>query len=221
MGNVIQYLKDPVQVRRFQEALGVRQICIEEEQKSPAGPSSVFDSAEDSPEELTKEDDPETVSANEKGEGSLSWISKKARIRRRVPANPLQHHSHQTTPSPKTNQVMVIETISFLDLYFRLATELGYEPFYITFVPFLYWNIDTMLSRYLVLTWAISMYLGQGAKQVFRIKRPTSPPVIRLETNPGLESEYGFPSTHATVGTMIPFCLLYNIIGRYQVKVYD
>ena len=113
---------------------------------------------------------------------------------------------------------MVVETIPFLDIYFRLATELGYEPFYITFLTYVYWNVDTVIGRWVIITWCLSMYIGQGAKQIFKLKRPASPPAIRLEHNPSLETEYGFPSTHATVGTNIPFCILYVVMGRYEVN---
>lgn len=159
--------------------------------------------------------------------GSLSWIKSKARIRRRIrtPSPPPSPDPSSTSdPAATTSevdvptQVLVVETNPFLDAYFRLATELGYEPFYITFLPFISWNVDTVLMRYVVITWCISMYVGQGAKQIFKIRRPKSPPAIRLEDNPSLETEYGFPSTHATVGTTVPFCLLFCVASRYQVS---
>ena len=64
-----------------------------------------------------------------------------------------------------------------------------------------------------LIVWVVSMYIGQGAKQIFKIIRPASPPAICLEDNPSLETEYGFPSAHATVATAITF-LLWKICGK-------
>ncbi len=179
--------------------------------------------------------------SSDEEEGSIAWLVARTtkigrRRRHRVKTPDLRHWDTQhksppsstTSPSSPTDpsienvvrtQVMVVETIPILDIYFRLATELGYEPFYITFLPYMYWNVDTVVARWVVITWCLSMYVGQGAKQIFKMKRPASPPAIRLEQNPVLETEYGFPSTHATVATNIPFCILYVVMGRYQVKV--
>lgn len=158
--------------------------------------------------------------------GALSWLKSKGRVRKRIPTPPPRPQGSQESNSLEppsienvaSSQVIVVETIPFLDIYFRLATEVGYEPFYITFIPFLFWNVDTFLARHTIICWCMSMYIGQVFKQIFKIKRPASPPVIRLEQNPVLETEYGFPSTHATVGTTIPFCLLYHTVRRYQVS---
>jgi hypothetical protein len=241
MGNVVQYLRDPALVRKIQEALGVREIRIEVKENIPKGARSAFDSQSSSSDEA-EDGKPGAISEGDSrsdavfaasevsnstisnGGSSLSWLSQKAKIRhRRSISNPppLPSGSDQEASSIeniKGAQTVIVETISFLDIYFRLATELGYEPFYITFLPFVYWNVDTYLGRYMVITWCFSMYIGQGAKQLFKIKRPASPPAIRLEDNPSLETEYGFPSTHATVGTTIPFCLAYNLMWRYQVS---
>lgn len=234
MGNVVHYLKDPALVRSIQEALGVREIQIEVKQGSK-GSRSAFDSqSSSSGDESSEENKPDANCVSKEGgsevplssdvssvnstlTNGVSWLSQKAITRRRSIPTPPTQPSSSPIENIKGAQTVVIETISFLDIYFRLATELGYEPFYITFLPFVYWNIDTYLGRYMVITWCFSMYIGQGAKQLFKIRRPASPPAIRLEHNPSLETEYGFPSTHATVGTTIPFCLAYNLVWRYQV----
>lgn len=217
------YLNDPALVRRIQEALGVRETRIEVEQGS-RGARSAFDSQSSSSGEESSEENKSNANCVGESEvflssdvsssltNGVSWLSKKAKIRRHIPTPPTQPSQELSSiENIKGAQAVVIETISFLDIYFRLATELGYEPFYITFLPFVYWNIDTYVGRYMVIT---CMYIGQGAKQLFRIKRPASPPAIRLEHNPSLETEYGFPSTHATVGTTMPFCLAYNLVWR-------
>jgi membrane-associated phospholipid phosphatase len=115
---------------------------------------------------------------------------------------------------------MVVEIYPLLNIFFRLATELGHEPFYITYFPFLVWNADTALGRHTVMVWCISMYVGQACKVLFKWKRPACPPAIRLVTNPVLETEYGLPSTHATVATTIPFYSLYFLYYRYNLSLW-
>ena len=99
-------------------------------------------------------------------------------------------------------------------LYF-FGSGLGDEVFYLTVFPFLFWNWDEYVMRRLVLLWVFSMYIGQGLKDVLRWPRPPSPPVIVMETK--YESEYGMPSTHAIVGSIVPFSLVYFSYGRYEV----
>ena len=61
------------------------------------------------------------------------------------------------------------------------------------------------------------MYVGQAAKDLICWPRPTSPPVVRLEGR--YELEYGMPSTHAMVGVVIPFGMLYYSYGYYEVCI--
>lgn len=104
---------------------------------------------------------------------------------------------------------------SFFHALFLFGSTLGYESFYITFFPFVFWNIDEYLARRTVIMWALIMYIGQSAKDVIQWPRPPSPPVISLEKQ--FHLEYGMPSTHAMVGTLIPVCLVYFTYDRYQV----
>ncbi|XP_065661800.1 sphingosine-1-phosphate phosphatase 2 [Hydra vulgaris] len=97
---------------------------------------------------------------------------------------------------------------------FQIGSELGNEAFYITFLPFVSWNIDEYICRRLILLWVFCMYAGQGIKDILCWPRPESPPVIRLEKI--YESEYGMPSTHAIAGVVIPFSLIYFSYGRFQ-----
>ncbi len=225
MGNAVQYLKDPILVRRIQEKFGIQEIPTED------SPETIRSTCEDNSGLIQNQDKIDTsLSRDQKansgsGGGSLSWLKPKSKIRRRIPTPPLQSQT-PSSDSPGTSEegdatptkVLVVETSPFLDVYFRLATELGYEPFFITFLPLVMWNVDTLVARHVIIMWCFSMYIGQGAKQLFKIKRPASPPVVRLEHSLSVETEYGFPSTHATVGTTIPFCLLYSIMGRYEVR---
>ena len=99
---------------------------------------------------------------------------------------------------------------------FKFGSELGNELFYITFLPFIFWNVDDYIGRRLIILWVFNMYAGQGLKDVLCWPRPSSPPVLRLEEI--YESEYGMPSTHAIAGSIIPFGLVYFTYDRFQVS---
>ncbi|KAM5163523.1 sphingosine-1-phosphate phosphatase 2 isoform 3-T3 [Mantella aurantiaca] len=60
----------------------------------------------------------------------------------------------------------------------------------------------------------VVMYIGQASKDLLKWPRPSSPPVVKLETR--VEAEYGMPSTHAIAATAISFTFLLASIGRYQ-----
>lgn len=112
-------------------------------------------------------------------------------------------------------QEFVIEN-RFLYYLFTFGTELGNELFYITFFPFLSWNVDAFVSRRLVMVWVWVMYLGQCTKDVIGWSRPASPPVVKVEMF--YNSEYSMPSTHAMSGTAIPFALFFMTCGRWEVS---
>ena len=157
------------------------------------------------------------------------WLRRKTKYRHRIKSSPSASPTHSRTSSLDSEidptlleplQVeVIVESYPFLDLYFRLATECGHEPFYITFIPFIFWNIDGFLAYKAIVLWSISMYVGQACKQLFQWKRPANPPSFRLQQDPNLETEYGFPSTHATVSTVMPFYFFYGTYGRYEVIV--
>uniref|UniRef100_A0A8C5DF33 Sphingosine-1-phosphate phosphatase 1-like n=1 Tax=Gouania willdenowi TaxID=441366 RepID=A0A8C5DF33_GOUWI len=102
----------------------------------------------------------------------------------------------------------------FLFYLFTFGTELGNEMFFIIFFPFLYWNIDALVSRRLIVVWAWNLFVGQSTKDMVRWSRPASPPVVKVEVF--YNSEYSMPSTHAMTGTAIPFCLFMLTYGRWQ-----
>ncbi|XP_053315477.1 sphingosine-1-phosphate phosphatase 2 isoform X2 [Spea bombifrons] len=97
---------------------------------------------------------------------------------------------------------------------FRFAAALGQEVFYITFLPYTLWNIDSFIARRLIIVWAIVMYIGQASKDLLKWPRPTCPPVVKLETR--VDAEYGMPSTHAIAATAISFTFLLASMNRYQ-----
>lgn len=229
----IDYLKDPYLLRRIQEACGVHQILLdtENENNEQSTDSKNSSTTPFSTTELSKEttlghrrmSSTDSNSDSQNGAPSMSWLKSKVKARRRLrpspPPSPTESRSSSDTEFPKP-EMIIVESYPLLDVYFRLATELGYEPFYITVMPFMMWNADVLVGRHAILLWCLSMYVGQACKQLFKIRRPASPPVFRLEENPNLETEYGFPSTHAIVSTTIPFYYFLSCFGRYEVLVY-
>ncbi|KAJ0009219.1 hypothetical protein NQD34_016634 [Periophthalmus magnuspinnatus] len=110
-------------------------------------------------------------------------------------------------------QEFIIEN-RILYYLFTFGTELGNELFYITFFPFVMWNIDAFVARRIILVWVWVMYLGQCTKDLLGWSRPASPPVVKVEMF--YNSEYSMPSTHAMSGTAIPFALFYMTLGRWE-----
>ncbi|XP_048417729.1 sphingosine-1-phosphate phosphatase 2-like isoform X1 [Stegostoma tigrinum] len=102
----------------------------------------------------------------------------------------------------------------FLYYLFLFAATLGQEVFYITFLPFCFWNIDPYVARRVINIWAVVMYIGQASKDVLKWPRPPSPPVVKLEVR--VDAEYGMPSTHAMAATAIPFTFLLATMDRYK-----
>lgn len=62
--------------------------------------------------------------------------------------------------------------------------------------------------------WTLVMYIGQALKDVLKLPRPLSPPVVKLERR--VVAEYGLPSTHAMAATAIFFTLLLSAPSRVQ-----
>lgn len=61
------------------------------------------------------------------------------------------------------------------------------------------------------------MYIGQLMKDLLKLPRPPSPPVVKLETR--VDVEYGLPSTHAMAATAISFTVLLSAQSRFQVRL--
>lgn len=238
LSNTVEYLKDPFLVRRIQEYLGVQQITLEEDNGDQSANSSdrdnpksgnSSDSNENPPKKghrrLSSRDSNSDPNGTVPSTNTIEWLKSNIKVRRRLKSSPSPVSSRTASPEPDRQQTsgsvspveVIVESYPLLDIYFRLAAELGYEPFYITFLPLMAWNIDTLVTRHVIVFWCLSMYVGQACKQLFKLQRPASPPALRIEQNPDLETEYGFPSTHAIVSTTIPFYYLYSCFGRYEV----
>lgn len=106
---------------------------------------------------------------------------------------------------------------NFLYYLFNFGANLGNEIFYITFFPFCLWNIDSLLARKVCIMWYFVMYIGQATKDIVKWPRPRSPPAVKLEERYALE--YGMPSTHAMVGTVIPLGMTLLSQGRYEASI--
>ncbi|XP_029965329.1 sphingosine-1-phosphate phosphatase 2 [Salarias fasciatus] len=101
-----------------------------------------------------------------------------------------------------------------LHFLFLFSAGLGHEIFYITCLPCIHWNLDPFLCRRLVNVWTLVMYIGQVMKDILKLPRPGSPPVVKLETR--VDAEYGLPSTHAMAATAISFTFLLSAPSRIQ-----
>ena len=104
---------------------------------------------------------------------------------------------------------------SVVHVLFYLSSALGDEQVLIALLSFVLWNIDLQAVIRVYLSLAISLYLGQGAKDTFVAPRPPSPPVIRVEKK--YAEEYSTPSTHAMIGLVVPFSLVYYSHENFEV----
>ncbi|ESP00838.1 hypothetical protein LOTGIDRAFT_140415 [Lottia gigantea] len=111
-------------------------------------------------------------------------------------------------------------TIKYSLPYYLAAVGafMGDEIFYLTFYPFVIWNMDSVLGRQTVWVWTLVMYLGQATKDYLKVPRPRSPPVIHLETHH--LNEFSLPSTHAMAGTAMPVVMAYLLLLRYEFPVW-
>uniref|UniRef100_A0A8C4J1D0 Sphingosine-1-phosphate phosphatase 2 n=1 Tax=Dromaius novaehollandiae TaxID=8790 RepID=A0A8C4J1D0_DRONO len=117
------------------------------------------------------------------------------------------------TPKRDCAQKYVVKNYFYYYL-FRFSAALGEEVFYITFLPFIYWNIDHSVSRRMTVIWSIVMYIGQVSKDILKWPRPLSPPVVKLERR--VDAEFGMPSTHAMAATAISFSFLIATMNQYK-----
>lgn len=106
---------------------------------------------------------------------------------------------------------------SLLHILFYLSSTLGDEQVLIAVLSFVLWNIDVKAVIRVYLSLAISLYFGQAAKDTFLEPRPPSPPVIRVERK--YAEEYTMPSTHAMIGLVVPFSLVYYTCEHFEVCI--
>ena len=115
---LVEYLRDPKLVFRFQSFCGVR-LEYEKDKSDSKTENLSYDSSE------------------------LDMLSSPEASR---PPTPTDNGANEKTyPPPGT----VIRTNPLINLYFGFATELGYEIFYILFLPILHFNFDNKVLDHL------------------------------------------------------------------------
>ncbi|XP_038075405.1 sphingosine-1-phosphate phosphatase 2-like [Patiria miniata] len=97
---------------------------------------------------------------------------------------------------------------------FSFGALLGDDLFYFFIFSFGVANFSWWVTRRLLMVWGFCMFVGQACKEILRWPRPREPPVVRLESR--YNREYGMPSTHAVVGTLMPFTLLVSTWNHYE-----
>lgn len=218
---VCNYLQDPCHVARFQKFCGVQGTFPDKVNKPDRGESQL-----DSP-GLRKRvqhggRSPDVSVGNGAAgddlvpqvngmQGDITVGSDGPSAADTTRAKPLRRNSL----TGDTGQEFLIHN-KFLFYLFTFGTELGNEMFFIVFFPFLFWNIDALVSRRLIVVWAWNLFVGQSTKDMVRWSRPASPPVVKVEVF--YNSEYSMPSTHAMTGTAIPFCVFMLTCARWQVS---
>lgn len=88
---------------------------------------------------------------------------------------------------------------------------------YIVALPFVFWNVDTLLGLHLVIVWNLQMYFGQGLKELAQTPRPHQCNKLVRCLEGGWLAEYGFPSTHvmavmAEAAVVVVHCRRYSLI---------
>jgi len=95
---------------------------------------------------------------------------------------------------------------TFLDWYFFIASVLGEEVFFISFVPFVCWNLSRQVALHLTFLLVFSVGGGNMLKNLLQSPRPPHKIVWVNKTNPELDP--GFPSTHTMTAFTIPWYLI-------------
>lgn len=203
--DLLRSLRDPQHVARFQELCGVRAAFT--------GSHAGFGGEEidvDRRRKTVRDAQEKQQDVNGSVNGSVNGVAGESASRTGgVSRGPLRRNS---LTGDAGHQFFISNR--FLYYAFTLGTELGNELFYISFFPFLTWNVDPFVARRLIAIWVWVMYLGQCTKDLVRWPRPASPPVVKLEVF--YDSEYSMPSTHAMSGTAVPLGLFLLTYSRWE-----
>jgi len=68
----------------------------------------------------------------------------------------LQNDSSSTLTTDQLTQSYRVKNW-ILYYLFRLGSTLGHEIFYISFIPFIFWNVDPFIARKMVVVWVVTM----------------------------------------------------------------
>jgi len=201
---MLNYLNDPELVARFQRLCGVV-------------PGNNGSKTTDE-----REEESNSKAAVTKGAWHISkhLFEQNGSVPEEIYYSDERRKKHMKKPTKETDDGPCFKiTNPHLDLLFRFATNLGNEVFFITVLPFWYWNIDGYVVRNVCYFWSIFMYIGQVTKDLIRWPRPASPPCFKLDAGVYRE-EFGMPSTHAMGGVGIPFTMFALTVSRYQVMYF-
>jgi len=104
-----------------------------------------------------------------------------------------------------------------LDNVARIATFCSDEEFYLLLFPLLYWGpfCDAKLAWNLCICVGLGLPLGNILKNLFCIRRPSSPPVWQFHTS-SEEHEFALPSTHALLASAVSIHIALHHITTYQ-----
>lgn len=147
----MEYLKNPYLVAKIQNFFGVEIEKNEIEQKN---------------EKLENYNGIDATKTNgcvreTTNETNFDEFAKKENLKENV--NNFSEKKNFTTNSPPKFSIKN----HFWYYLFLFGTELGDEIFYISFIPFWFWNIDGPVGRRVVLVWCIVMSIGEMNFQYF------------------------------------------------------
>jgi len=109
--------------------------------------------------------------------------------------------------------IQALQTLSpALDIPMNIFTFVGKIEFYMLFITFLYWVIDTQLGFRVFMILLSTDILGIAFKHLFHQPRPYW---IGDVKGMGVETSYGIPSTHASDSLSVWSYLAYRIKKRW------
>lgn len=179
MSTIVEYLKDPYLVVRFQSFFGVHGVSESKSKQFSATISSTsgrpFSSQVNGIKDSLNQGDQDFMSGKDKISTrdekvfNSTWQNEEGHRLRPRPVNGLNGGVPSEAPfedivsSESDAEVSpYIIKQKFWYYFFLFGTYLGDEVFYATFLPFWFWNIDGAVGRRIVMVWAIVMYLGQS-----------------------------------------------------------
>merc|ERR1712029_1190923 len=155
--DLLEYLKDPMHVWRFQQYFGVEKVKIVEKRKGGKFyPKNVADIRPKGVQQEALSSDEEYLSSSGEEES-------------------------------ETNVIFYRLNSLVWYYIFLLGTQLGDETYYSIFFSFWFWNIDGAVGRRVILVWNLVMYIGQGMKDIALGKAFNAPShSIRIQVGFGI-----------------------------------
>jgi membrane-associated phospholipid phosphatase len=181
----VNYLNNPYLVTRVQQFFGVRLIGV------------VRDDEGSNPRNLNNLNN-ETADLNSNSSSNIFSTSDDRTVNETdvtTTRSLLRDSSIRTVKLLDNKKCLYQINNIFFYYFFQFITKVGNEIFYIVFLPCISWFYDDRISYLATLSWSIMMFAGQAAKDIIKLPRPQTPPVVKMEDRYLLE--FGFPSTHA------------------------